>query len=252
MRHPARRTRRRWLSAIIAVVCVAALAGTLELAARILVGTIAAAQIEQRLPEQVQAHVTATPTGTCVTCELLGGGLSGLEVVSDDVTIGEVHGQAHLIARGLRFGDPVRAASLDGTIGITQSNFNALIQQVAARIGLHLNDLGLRDDGISYTASFSAFGEDVSLAVVAGFEPRDGGRVRIVARSIEVLSGGNALTVQPNPDDFGFEMCLAEHLPASLQLVRVLPSSGRLDLSFRSTGPLELTRTTFTQPGSCP
>lgn len=247
----ARRRSRRGTIAAIVVVAVVVVLVLIEVVARILVGRITAQQVEQNLPYGLSADVSATATGACVTCELIGGTLSGIHVTSDDVTFGDVTGAAAVDARGVKLGEPVTVGNLSGSIGIDEDELNALLQEVAAQAGIEIHSIELRDDGIAYATELEIFGQTVGLSVTANLEPRSGGRLRVVAEQVSITSGAGSAQVDLDADRFSFEMCLAEHLPAQVQLTSVEPSAQHVDLFFRSTSAIALDETAFTELGSC-
>ncbi|UQN15903.1 LmeA family phospholipid-binding protein [Gulosibacter sp. ACHW.36C] len=246
-----RRRARPGIVAAIIVIAVVVLLVVVEIVARVLVGRITANQVEQSLPDGLSADVSAAATGTCVTCELLGGTISGIHVTSDDVTFGDVTGAASVDAHDVKLGSPISVGSLNGSIGIDEDELNALLQEVAAQSGIEIHSIELRDDGISYGTEIEVFGETVGLSVVANLEPRSGGRLRVVAEQVSITSGIGSAQVDLDADRFSFEMCLAEHLPAEVQLTSVQPSAQHVDISFRSTKAIPLDDTAFAELGSC-
>jgi hypothetical protein len=222
-----------------------------EITARLLVANITAQQVETNLPEQVTADVRARPGGVCVACELLGGSLSQLDVATDDLTFGEITGDAEVSAFDVELGDPVVVGSLEGSIGINETELNDLLQQVAADAGIEIHSVELRDDGIGYSTEVDVFGSQVGISVVANLEPRSGGRLRVVANSIQISSGDATTQVDLDPSRFSFQMCLAEHLPAAVQLTSVVPSAQHLDINFRSTSSVRLDDQAFAELGGC-
>lgn len=247
----ARRRTRPGIIAAIIVIAVVVLLVVVEIVARVLVGRITAQEVEQQLPDGLSADVSAAATGTCITCELLGGSLSGIHVTSDDVTFGDVTGAASVDTHDVKLGSPITVGSLNGSIGIDEDELNALLQEVAAQSGIEIHSIELRDDGISYGTEVEVFGETVGLSVVANLEPRSGGRLRVVAEEVSITSGLGSAQVELDADRFSFEMCLAEHLPAEVQLTSVQPSAQHVDISFRSTSAIPLDDTAFAELGSC-
>ena len=183
----ARRRTRPGIIAAIIVIAVVVLLVVVEIVARVLVGRITAQEVEQQLPDGLSADVSAAATGTCVTCELLGGSLSGIHVTSDDVTFGDVTGAASVDAHDVKLGSPITVGSLDGSIGIDEDELNALLQEVAAQSGIEIHSIELRDDGISYGTEVEVFGETVGLSnpaavVVCASWPRRSRSLRASAR----------------------------------------------------------------------
>ena len=230
------------------------LAGALvgaEFIARAVVGGIAADEIARALPPEVRAEVVAAPTGGCVVCELLGGGLSGLDVRGDSVAVGGLTGSVDAHASGVRLGDPVRIDALEGTVGVGADELSALVVAAANEQGVPLREVRFGDGEIDYRAEIDLFGLEFGADITSRLELRSGGRLQVQATAIQVDAGDVGGGFQLDPANFSLQFCLAEHLPANLEItsVRVYPDG--LEAGVRTTGAFTTTEDAFAQLGSC-
>lgn len=248
MTRNSRRTTTVW---IVAAVAVLALLACVEIIARIAVSNIAKDQVEQSLPDVVNAQVQASPTGWCVTCEILGGKLSGLDIETESLSANAVSGHIKLHADGVQFRDSSGADAVHGTLTISEIELNRLLAQVASQSGLDINDVNVSDRGVSYSTQFDAFGKKLDLDITASMKSRGNGEMQIVGESVEISAGSAAKHLDLDASRFTFQFCLAEYLPKELEVTSVATQDGVLTINFRSRGPVAFDGTAFTEMGRC-
>lgn len=251
MAHPASKNRARPLRfLIVAVILVLILIGA-ELVVRVVVGRIATDRIQESLPDSVSADVVARPTGWCVTCEVIAGEISELHVDSDPIAVDGLQGRVNLDARGIRFRDEPSANHLEGKITLTEEEFNDAIDQLAPDSGIALNDVTIRDDGIRYRTSFSAFGETITVDVTASVHTRGDGQLQIRGESLSLASGRHRDGINLDPGRFTVRMCIAEVLPQELEITSVSTGYEQLEIELRTRQRVPLDGTAFQTAGSC-
>lgn len=248
MTRKSRRTSTVW---IVAAVVVLVLLASFEIIARIAVSNIAKDQVEESLPEVVDAQVHAAPTGWCVACEILGGKLSGLDIETESLSVNGVSGHIKLHADGVQFGDSSGADAVHGTLNISETELNHLLAQVAEQSGLDINDVNVSDRGVSYSTQFDAFGKTLDLDITASMQSRGNGEMQIVGESVAIGSGSAAKQLDLDASRFTFQFCLAEYLPKELEVTSVVTQDGELAIDFRSRGPVAFDGTAFSEMGRC-
>lgn len=248
-----RRRRRAWI--LIPVVLVLLVGGAIgaELLVRSIVASTASQQIASALPEGVTADIAATPTGACVTCEVIGGELSGLEVAGHDVTFGGLRGEIAASATKVGLGDTATIGGLEGTITVGEAELKSLLDSVAADQGIDTSGLELADGGVRYRTALELFGQSIDVQVLAQMQERPGGRVLISAKELAVVGpDGQTTAIDLDPEALTFSFCVGERLPAVLELTDIAVSDTQLEVSLRSTEPFVADAATFEQLGSCP
>ncbi|WP_192497069.1 LmeA family phospholipid-binding protein [Gulosibacter chungangensis] len=222
-----------------------------EILARIVVGQVAASQIEDAMPEAVRADVEASPTGWCVLCEVIGGELSGLDVEGKNVEFGGARGTIDLRAEGITLTDPVALDGAEGTVEIGEASLNKLLASTAEEYGFTVHGLDLKDGVFGYTTEVQVFGIEVQIRVDASARMQSGGRIQINAESLSIQTGAAPTDIQLNPENFTLEFCVAEHLPEMLEITSVEVVDDALVIGYRSTEPFTLTEDAFQTRGSC-
>ncbi|MDJ1369889.1 LmeA family phospholipid-binding protein [Gulosibacter molinativorax] len=235
-----------WLAVLLVVLAIAA-----ELLTRILVGRIAASQIEESMPDGVVAEVSASATGWCVLCEVIGGELSGLDIEGSNVYFGAAKGSIDIAAESVTLTDPVEIGSAEGTVRIGEESLNRLLADATAEYGITMHAIDLQDGSFGYSTAVSVFGVDVTLDVVANARLQSGGRIQIFAESISVHSGASGADIPVDPEQFTLEFCVAEHLPESLEITSVEVVEDGLEVGYRTTEPMTITDKVFDTRGSC-
>ena len=248
-----RRRRLRWIAIpIAAVLLIAAAIGT-ELLIRSVVASTASDEIRAALPDGVSADISATPTGACVTCEVIGGELSGLDVVGHDVAFGELRGEVAAQASRVELGEVARIGRLEGAVTVGEAELKSILDAVAASQGIDASGLELTDGGVRYRSRIELFGQSIDVQVVAAMSERPGGRILISANELSVIGPGGATTaLDLDPNALAFTFCVAEYLPQVLELTKIDITASELTVHLRSTGPFVADEATFQQLGTCP
>lgn len=247
----ARRRRIRGLGWWIALVAIIVVPLSAEFAARGVVGHVAASETEKALPEGVAAEVSASTTGWCVLCELIGGELSGLRLESDSLTFGGATGAVALEARQVDLEQPIAVGALDGTLTIDEAQLNTLLQEVAAESGLSIDDVRLQDGRLGYATSFSAFGAEVRVDVSASVRVQSGGRLQILAEDLSLSAGSVGADIPVDPERFSLQICAAQYLPEMLQITSVSVVEDRLEIGYRADRAFTLAAESFQTLGAC-
>lgn len=244
------RTRRRNVT-VLALICIVVMIAVVEIAARIVVTNIAEQQVEQSLPAAVTAEVTATPTGWCVTCEVIAGKLSGVDLSSDNLRFDDMRGTGQVQARGIAFRGASGADAITGAIEVSEHDLNVLLQRVAADSGLQINDVQVTDRGVSYATSFDAFGQNISLDVTASIHTRGDGQLQIRGESVSIASTNHGAALTLDPQRFTFQTCLASRLPKELEITHVETAADMMRVQLRTREAIHFDGSAFQQLGSC-
>lgn len=246
-----KRTRRRWVivGAVAAIVVV--VLALIEILARVIVGQVAANELTTALPPEVSASVSATPTGACVSCELILGRLSGLDISSSDISIGGATGAVDAQVAGVRLASPNTVDDLSGTVRIGQADLNALVGQLAAAHGFPVGDIALHAGEVQYTSTLQLLGASLDVSVTARVSVMPGGWVQFTATRLQAMAGELDISAAEPADRFSFRFCAAEALPEVLRIESVAVDEGALALGFRSTGPFTPDSATLSRTGAC-
>lgn len=237
-----------WLGAILALVFLA-VAG--ELLARSLTGELAERELLQRLPTESGIELDVRPTGTCVLCELVGRELSGLDIDGQRVRLGDALGELTMHAADVAIDDPVTIGAAHGTLRVNEQEFNALLDDAAARAGFTVDDVDLRQDRLAYRASTEIVGVQVGLDVTASINLLGDGRVRFAAEEVALVSGPVQADLPLDLSRFSLEVCVARVLPAVLEVDSIQIEEDSLAIEFSSTRAFRAGAASFRTLGNC-
>lgn len=239
-----------WIIGTLGVL-VLILAVVAEILARIVVGQVAATEIEHAMPEAVTADVEASTTGWCVLCEIVAGEISGLNIEGKNVEFGGARGTIDLHAEGITLTEPVSLEGAEGTVQIGEASLNKLLAATSEQYGFKMQGLDLKDGVFGYSTNVEIFGAEVLIRVDASVRMQAGGRIQINAENLSLQSGTVGTDIPVDPERFSLEVCVAEHLPEMLEITSVKVVDDGLVLGYRSSEPFTLTADAFQTRGSC-
>lgn len=235
---PARRRRRAW-PWIVAILIVLALAAAAwfagEWIARDLVSKTIRQQVISSLALPADQAVDVTISGA-VLPQLIGGGLDDVTVASDDVTLGTLTGDVSVHAEGIRLGGTTpTAAAATATVSLDGAQLQALLASVPA---IPADTVRLAAPDITMSTSISVLGISIPIGVTLAPSAADGDLV-LTPASLQVA--GNAMSADDLRNRFGavadgilggYEVCIAQYLPAGLALTDISVQSERLVADF--------------------
>lgn len=239
-----------WIVATL-VVLLLILVVVAEILARIVVGQVAAKEIEGAMPEGIKAEVDASTTGWCVLCELAAGELSGLELDGKNIEFGAARGSIDLFAESITLTDPIAVGAAEGTVEIGEASLNKLIAASAEESGFKLQGIDLKDGVFGYSSRIDVFGTEVLVRIDASVRIQSGGRIQINAETLSLQSGSFGTDIPVDAERFSLEFCVAEHLPEMLEITSVEVVEDGLKVGYRSTEPFAVTEDAFQSRGSC-
>ncbi len=222
-----------------------------EILARIIVGQVAAKEIEGAMPESIKAEVEASTTGWCVLCELASGELSGLELDGKNIEFGGARGSIDLVVESITLTDPIAIGAAEGTIRIGEASLNKLIAASAEESGFKLQGIDLKDGVFGYSSTLDVFGAEVVVRIDASVRMQSGGRIQVNAETLSLKSESLGTDIPVDAERFSLEFCVAEHLPEMLEITSVEVVDDGLIVGYRSTEPFQLTEDAFQTRGSC-
>lgn len=222
-----------------------------EFIARLIVGAVAASEIEESMPEGVEATVSASTTGWCVLCELVSGELSGLDVEGENVEFGGARGSIDLHANSVTLTDPISVGAAEGTVRIGEASLNRILADTTAQYGFEMQGIDLNDGSFGFSSTIDVLGAEIRVEIEASVRIQSGGRIQIIAENLAVQSGSVGTDIPVDPDRFTLEFCVAEYLPEMLEITAVRVVDDGLEVGYRTTSELEITEEAFQTRGSC-
>jgi hypothetical protein len=246
------RPRRRGRTvAIIVAVAVLVLGGLFLLADWLVRGIaqeVVASEIEQRLPESVDAEVGVSVGGFSVIGQYLAGRFDRVELDAPGARIQGVPVDAHVVAEGVPLDRTRAVEQASATVTIDQESLGSLVELPGGASGLRLGD-----GTVSYQAAVEVLGLSVGYRLTA--EPvADGQNVLLVPAGVEVEAGGAALdldgVVEQLVGSAALPVCVARYLPEGVEVtdIQITPEQARV--SFESDS-LVLTGAALSSTGSC-
>jgi hypothetical protein len=258
---PVRRKRRRWIGWVVASVILLGLLVVAFLVADNYARSYAQEYVRERIIEvldlEPDAAVTVDLGAGSVLFQALSGSIDSVTVGLDELTFGDVTGEATLEARGVPLDEAQPVEKLDATVTITEEN----VRELAAFLsGTELNSIELEDGIIAIGTEFSIFGL-VVIPVGMDLLPSvvDGG-IRFEPQSVTL--GDEAISVaelRDNPQLSGLasqflasrDYCVAEFLPEAFVIDDVDVVGSNLVVSINGDG-VALSGQGLSTMGSCP
>lgn len=244
--------RRPWVPVVIVVGVLVVLVGVFFIADTIVRGIAeqrVSAEIEQKLPDNVDAAVAVSIGGASVIAQYLGGTFEHVELRAPDASVDGVPLDVHVTADAV----PVDTSRAIGKVVATITIDAAGAQSLARSAGLP-GELTLGDGEVGYASEVTGLGltipYDFSVAPTTSAQ-----RVTLTPTSVEVDTGFlgvidlQALVtglLQGDPPS----ICVAEYLPEGTQLdgLTVTPEAATAELSSTT---LRLDEDALSTLGSC-
>lgn len=251
---PARRRRRGrgWIIAawivgvflILAIIAFFVTDGLLRRSAE----TIAAGEIEQRLPANVNGAVHVEIGGGPVLIQFLEGSFSHVELNAPKLDADGVPVAIHLVATGVptNLSKPVKL--ITGTVALDQSGVDKALKVPDASSGVTLG-AGV----VTYDGTRSVLGVPISYTVTAKPSLK-GPDILLTPTDIQVTSGPVGLNATgiingllgKNP----VPVCVADQLPAALHLTSLSVTPSHVVIGLRA-GEVKLDSSTLESKGTC-
>lgn len=252
---PRRRRRWPWVIGAVAIAVVLLLGVAVAI-----VETVVRSQVETRIADQVRTEL-ALPEGHPVsvsiagplTPQLLVQNLGELTISSDDVPLGPITADVSVLAQDVSFGASSSMSGGEATVSLDANQLSSALTSVA---GVELADVGVSDGAVTVGTSLSLFGVGVPLQL-ALVPSADAGAVVLAPDSVSL--GGLSLTADQAREQFGevadrvltgWRICVAQYLPAGLELRDVSVDSTALVASFDVDGRI-LQDPALLEKGTC-
>jgi len=246
--------KRRWLAPVIVV-------GTLIVllvVAFFIVDGFARDAAEKLVGDQVRSSLSLPETtpvdvdihGTSVLLQALGGSLERVDIAVADLAVGDLRGDAKLVATSVPIDQtqPIGGARLEFTIG--QGDVQKLLGGLS---GLPASSATIDDGAVKLATEFRLLGLAIPIGATVGLSA-DAGQLVITPESVE-LNGASVTADQlPSPVRGLFDtqnICVATLLPQAFTLdsVKVKDDSVVLEVSGSS---ITLNSALFSSKGTCP
>lgn len=241
-----------WLVAFAIVGALAIVAWFVgEAIARDAVTTTIRQQVVSRLALPADHEVAVDVAGPVIP-QLIAGTLGEVTVSSDDVPIGEVVGDVTVIAHGV----PLRGGDLAGataTVVLDEEQLRALMATVD---GFPADSLALDDPDVTMSTELSFFGIGIPVGVALTPTAVDGD---IVLSPAALQVAGADISVEGLRDQFGvvaelvlrdWTVCLAQYIPAGLELTAVAVAGDEIVAEFDVDGAI-VSDPALLQNGTC-
>lgn len=246
------RGRRRWATAswvvggLIVLLGIAAV--LVDNGLRAAAESVAAGQIEQRLPAGVTGHLEVRIEGGSVILQYLSGSFDRVDVDGSALKIDGQPAPTHVVARGVPtdLTKPVR--DVTARVALDQAALNSLVKVPGAVSGVTPGDGTLSFDGsqsllgltVSYraTAKAKAAGETITLTPTAATVTASPVGLNFTA-VVNAILGQAPLSV-----------CVAQYLPAGVEITNIAVTPTAATLSFAAKN-LVLSGSALATKGSC-
>jgi hypothetical protein len=249
---PARKRGRGW---IIAAWIVGGLIILLGIAAvlvdnglRSAAESVAADQIEQRLPDNVTGAVDVHIGGGSVILQYLSGSFDHVELDAPTLAVNGIPAPAHVVASGVStdLSTPVR--DVTATVKMSQDALNALLKVPQATSGVTLGDGTLSFDGAQSLLGFTVKYHATAKPKAAGTT------IELTPTAAKVTAGPAGLDLS----DFVTKLlgakplpvCVAQYLPKGVDVTKIDVNPKAATVTFHAAD-LALTSQTFSTKGSC-
>lgn len=249
---PARKRGRGW---VIAAWIVGGLIVLLGIAAvlidnglRAAAESVAADQIEQRLPDNVTGNVDVHIGGGSVILQYLSGSFDHVELDAPSLSIDGVRVPAHVMASGLSTDLSKPVHGVTATVSLDQNALNTLLRVPEATSGFTLGEGTLSFDG-----SRSLLGFTVKYHATA--KPKAAGTtIELTPTAANITAGPAGLDLS----DFVTQLlrakplpvCVAQYLPKGVDVTKIDVNPKSAVLTFHAAD-LPLSAQTLSSKGSC-
>lgn len=233
------RRRRVGRGARIAIVVAAIVVGVLALlvAADVVIRSIAeqriADDIEAGLPPGVEADVAVKIGGGSVIAQYLGGTMDEISVSAPEVTVQGSPVAVELVATGVPVEQGAEIGRVEATVTASEATVNDLIELQDIPGGVALGD-GV----VGYDGSAAFLGIPIDYTVTAEVEAA-GDTVLLRAQGVDVSALGGSFDasdlVDRLLDGSPVPVCVAEHLPAGVEVNDVTVTPGEVSVGVEAS-----------------
>jgi hypothetical protein len=214
---------------------------------------IAEDQAEQRiadqLPGQVTGRVNVAIEGDWVILQLLRGTLDRVVLDGPNLQADGTPFQAHVVATDVPTDQERTVGRIVATVAMDEAPASALLQETAGTPP----DLRFGDGTIGYAGSTRVLGITFGYTVAATPVLRDGSTLVITPAEVELQAGSFRVDLADAIQgirDVTYPVCVAQYLPAGMEVQDVTVADGRARVTVESTS-VRLDRESLGVTGSC-
>ncbi len=206
-------------------------------------------QIADQLPGQITGRVNVSIEGDWVIPQLIRGTLDRVVLDGPNLQADGTPFQAHIVATDVPTDQERTVGDVVATVSMDQDPASALLAKTAGTPP----DLRFGDGTLGYSGSTRIIGLTLGYTVAAEPVLRDGSTIVITPAEVELQAGSLkvdlAQTIQ-GIRDITYPVCVAQYLPAGVQVQDVTVADGRASMTVQSSS-VKLTRDSLGVTGSC-
>jgi hypothetical protein len=214
---------------------------------------VAEDQAEQRIAEQLPGRVTGRVNvaieGDWVILQLLRGTLDRVVLDGPNLQADGTPFQAHVVATGVPTDQERTVGRVVATVSMDEAPASALLAETAGTPP----DLRFGDGTLGYSGSTRVLGITFGYTVAATPVLQDGSTIVITPAEVQLEAGrfqiDLAQTIQ-GIRDVTYPVCVAQYLPAGVEVQDVTIADGRARMTVASTS-VRLDRASLGVTGSC-
>jgi hypothetical protein len=214
---------------------------------------IAEDQAEQRIAEQLPGRVTGRVNvaieGDWVILQLLRGTLDRVVLDGPNLQADGTPFQAHVVATDVPTDQERTVGRVVATVSMDEAPASALLARTAGTPP----DLRFGDGTLGYAGSTRVLGITFGYTVTATPVLRDGSTIVITPAEVELEAGSLRVDLADTIQgirDVTYPVCVAQYLPAGVEVQDVAIADGRARMTVASTS-VQLTRESLGVTGSC-
>ncbi|RII97609.1 MULTISPECIES: LmeA family phospholipid-binding protein [Clavibacter] len=206
-------------------------------------------QIADQLPGQITGRVDVSIEGDWVIPQLIRGTLDRVVLDGPNLQADGTPFQAHIVATDVPTDQERTVGDVVATVSMDQDPASALLAKTAGTPP----DLRFGDGTLGYSGSTRILGLTLGYTVAAEPVLRDGSTIVITPAEVDLQAGSFkidlAQTIQ-GIRDITYPVCVAQYLPAGVQVQDVTIADGRASMTVQSSS-VKLTRDSLGVTGSC-
>ncbi len=206
-------------------------------------------QIADQLPGQITGRVNVSIEGAWVIPQGIRGTLDRVVLDGPNLQADGTPFQAHIVATDVPTDQERTVGDVVATVSMDQDPASALLAKTAGTPP----DLRFGDGTLGYSGSTRILGLTLGYTVAAEPVLRDGSTIVITPAEVELQAGSLkvdlAQTIQ-GIRDITYPVCVAQYLPAGVQVQDVTVADGRASMTVQSSS-VKLTRDSLGVTGSC-
>jgi hypothetical protein len=243
---------RRWVIGLVVAIVLIVL-GVIALfagdsIARAIAEDVVKSQVEQRLPENVEADVDVSIEGDWVIAQLLSGRLENVVMTDEDAVLDGVPVGIHIDATDVPTDVKQTVGHIDATATLDAAALNSFLTLPAGD-----PELSLGDGTLAYENSSAFLG--IQFSYLLSVTPQAAGTSLILTpESAELTTDFGSVDVAPVIErlvgDAPVTVCVAEYLPEGAQLTALAVTPEAADLTI-SMSDVELSGALLESRGSC-